>query len=71
MVDQGGPVAATAYLERLAEVFEDGVLTDAEAHSLAGLASHHELTSEQVDARRRAPAETLPWPGTHNNYGIW
>ena len=43
MVEQGAPTDTTGYLELLAEVLEDGLLTDAEAHSLTELASHFEL----------------------------
>ncbi|WP_326554401.1 exonuclease domain-containing protein [Micromonospora sp. NBC_01813] len=52
-VDKGAPADTTAYLELLAEVLEDGVLTDDEAASLAGLAGAYSLTRTQVEAAHR------------------
>jgi DNA polymerase-3 subunit epsilon len=52
-VEEGAPASATAYLELLAEVLEDGVLTDDEAASLASLAKTYSLTRDQVEAAHR------------------
>lgn len=52
-VAEGAPAVATAYLELLFEVLEDGVLTDAEASSLAELARTYSLTRKQVEAAHR------------------
>ena len=52
-VEAGAPAAATAYLELLAEVLEDGVLTDDEAASLASLAQTYSLSRDQVHAAHR------------------
>ncbi len=52
-VEEGAPLAATPYLELLAEVLEDGVLTDAEAVSLVELAKLYTLTREQIQAAHR------------------
>ncbi|MFG2044444.1 exonuclease domain-containing protein [Dactylosporangium sp. NPDC048998] len=52
-VEEGAPANATAYLELLAEVLEDGVLTDDEAASLADLAKTYSLARDQVDAAHR------------------
>lgn len=52
-VEEGAPASATAYLELLAEVLEDGVLTDDEAASLASLAKTYSLTRHQVAAAHR------------------
>ncbi len=49
-VEQGAPVEATAYLELVFEVLEDGVLTADEAQSLADAAGMYGLTREQVQA---------------------
>ncbi|WP_255608387.1 histone-like nucleoid-structuring protein Lsr2 [Micromonospora sp. PLK6-60] len=52
-MEEGAPTSTAGYLELLAEVLEDGVLTDDEAASLAGLANTYALTREQVDAAHR------------------
>lgn len=52
-IEEGAPSSTTGYLELLAEVLEDGVLTDDEAASLAGLAKTYSLSREQVDAAHR------------------
>ncbi|MEU9824743.1 hypothetical protein [Micromonospora chersina] len=52
-VEEGAPASATAYLELLAEVLEDGVLTDDEAASLASLAKTYSLSRDQVEAAHR------------------
>ncbi|WP_406081273.1 exonuclease domain-containing protein [Micromonospora sp. NBC_00858] len=52
-IEEGAPTNTTGYLELLAEVLEDGVLTDDEAASLAGLAKTYSLSREQVDAAHR------------------
>jgi DNA polymerase-3 subunit epsilon len=51
--EHGAPAAAGAYLELLAEVFEDGVLTSDEARALADLATTYHLSREQVTAAHR------------------
>lgn len=52
-VDEGAPAGTAAYLELLAEALEDGVLTVAEAASLAALAEAYSLTRDQVIAGHR------------------
>ncbi len=52
-VEDGAPETTKAYLELLAEVLEDGVLTADEAASLADLAKLYALTHEQVHAAHR------------------
>lgn len=51
--EHGAPATAGAYLELLAEVFEDGVLTSDEARALADLAATYRLSREQVAAAHR------------------
>jgi DNA polymerase-3 subunit epsilon len=52
-LEQGAPAGTTAYLELLAEVLEDGVLTAEEATSLAALAKVYSLTREEAHAAHR------------------
>ncbi|GAB3803106.1 exonuclease domain-containing protein [Micromonospora zhanjiangensis] len=52
-LEEGAPIGATAYLELLAEAFEDGILTSEEAAALASLAKTYSLTREQVEAAHR------------------
>ncbi|MGC5287548.1 Lsr2 family DNA-binding protein [Micromonospora sp. DT231] len=52
-MEEGAPTNTTGYLELLAEVLEDGVLTDDEAASLASLARTYSLSREQVHAAHR------------------
>jgi DNA polymerase III epsilon subunit family exonuclease len=52
-MEEGAPAIATAYLEMLFEVLEDGVLTDVEAQSLAEVAKVYSLTRQQVEATHR------------------
>lgn len=54
VVDEGAPTTATAYLELLFEVLEDGVLTESEAQSLVEVAGAFSLTRAQVEATHRA-----------------
>jgi DNA polymerase-3 subunit epsilon len=54
VVDEGAPAVARGYLELLLEVLEDGVLTEAEAVSLAELARQYSLSREQVVSTHRA-----------------
>jgi len=53
VIEQGAPAGTTAYLEVLAEVLEDGVLTADEAISLAGLAKIYSLTRAELHAAHR------------------
>jgi DNA polymerase-3 subunit epsilon len=53
VLEEGAPTVAAAYVELLAEALEDGVLTDAEAASLAELATTYALTRQQVDTAHR------------------
>jgi len=52
-VDDWAPSSTTAYVELLAEVLEDRVLTTEEAESLAELAGTYGLSREQVEAAHR------------------
>lgn len=52
-IEEGAPTSTAGYLEHLAEVLEDGVLTDDEAASLASLAKTYSLSREQVNAAHR------------------
>ena len=51
--DEGAPPAAAAYLELVAQVLEDGVLTADEAESLASLAKAYSLSLDQVGKAHR------------------
>jgi DNA polymerase-3 subunit epsilon len=53
-LDEGAPHGSLPYLEKLAEVLEDGVLDAQEAGDLAELAVIEELDSEAVAATNRA-----------------
>ena len=46
--EEGAPAGATAYLEKLAEVLEDGVLDPGEAAALADVADTYELADADV-----------------------
>lgn len=52
-VEEGAPASTTGYLELLAEVLEDGVLTDDEVASLKTLTKTYSLNREQVTAAHR------------------
>lgn len=47
-IDEGAPTGALAYLEKLAEVLEDGVLTPDEAADLDEVASMHDLDQSSI-----------------------
>ena len=53
-LDEGAPPGALAYLEKLAEVLEDGVLTADEAADLQEVAAVHDLDERAVIASHRA-----------------
>ena len=53
-LDEGAPAGALAYLEKLAEVLEDGVLTADEAADLQEVAAVHDLDAGAVTAAHRA-----------------
>ncbi len=53
-LDEGAPVGALAYLEKLAEVLEDGVLTAEEAADLQEVAAVHDLDAGAVTSTHRA-----------------
>jgi DNA polymerase-3 subunit epsilon len=52
-LDEGAPEGSLPYLELLAEVLEDGVLTDDERAALVDLASIYDLDGDAVDAAHR------------------
>ncbi|MBD8078168.1 exonuclease domain-containing protein [Cellulosimicrobium arenosum] len=54
VLDEGAPEGSGSYLELLAEVLEDGVLTDAEATALREVVELYGLTSDHVAAAHRA-----------------
>ncbi|MBT0768182.1 Lsr2 family protein [Kineosporia sp. J2-2] len=47
-LDEGAPAAALGYLEKLAEVFQDGTVTPQETTALAQVAAAEELTADDV-----------------------
>lgn len=53
-VPDDAPDGTSSYLEMLAEVFEDGVLTDDEASALSDLAALYELAPEAVTSAHEA-----------------
>ncbi|MFQ6169964.1 histone-like nucleoid-structuring protein Lsr2 [Oryzobacter sp. R7] len=53
-LDEGAPEGAVAYLEKLAEVLEDGELTAQESADLAAVAATEDLTDGQVADANRA-----------------
>ena len=53
-LDEGAPAGTLAYLEKLAEVIEDGVVTTDEAADLGAVAQAHDLTDGDVTAANRA-----------------
>jgi DNA polymerase-3 subunit epsilon len=53
-LDEGAPTGALAYLEKLAEVLEDGVLTADEAADLQDVAAVHDLDADALPATHRA-----------------
>lgn len=53
-LDEGAPAGALAYLEKLAEVLEDGVLTPDEAADLQDVAAVHDLDTDALTATHRA-----------------
>jgi DNA polymerase-3 subunit epsilon len=52
-LDEGAPEGSLPYLELLAEVLEDGVLTDDERAALVDVASIYDLDGDAVDAAHR------------------
>jgi DNA polymerase-3 subunit epsilon len=54
VAEEGAPGIATAYLELLYQVLEDGILTEDEAQSLADVAGAYSLSHEQINATHRA-----------------
>ncbi|MFC5731547.1 MULTISPECIES: exonuclease domain-containing protein [Nocardioides] len=58
-LDEGAPSGALAYLEKLAEVLEDGEVTTEEADELAAIAEAVQLTDDDVAAANRAFVLTL------------
>ena len=53
-LDEGAPAAALAYLEKLAEVLEDGEVTAEEAADLAAVADTEQLTNSDIAATNQA-----------------
>jgi DNA polymerase-3 subunit epsilon len=53
-LDEGAPSGSLAYLEKLAEVLEDGEVTAEEAADLAALADAEELTNADIAAANQA-----------------
>jgi DNA polymerase-3 subunit epsilon len=53
-MDEGAPPGALAYLEKLADVLEDGVLTESEAADLSEVAAGNGLADSEVWAANRA-----------------
>lgn len=53
-LDEGAPAGALAYLEKLAEVLEDGILTAIEAADLTDVAIMEELSVHDIVATNRA-----------------
>lgn len=58
-LDEGAPAGAPSYLEKLAEVLEDGVITTEEAADLASVAETAELTTDEIAMANRAFVMTL------------
>lgn len=58
-LDEGAPSGATAYLEKLTEVLEDGEVTAEEAADLATVAETEQLTSDDIAAANLAFVRTL------------
>jgi DNA polymerase-3 subunit epsilon len=52
-LDEGAPEGSLAYLELLAEVLEDGVLTDDERAALVDVAAVYDLNGDAVEAAHR------------------
>jgi DNA polymerase-3 subunit epsilon len=52
-LDEGAPEGSLPYLQLLAEVLEDGVLTDDERSALVDVATIYDLDGETVDAAHR------------------
>jgi DNA polymerase-3 subunit epsilon len=53
-LDEGAPPGALAYLEKLAEVLEDGEVTSDEAADLATVAETEELNHQDIESANRA-----------------
>lgn len=53
-LDEGAPAGALAYLEKLAEVLEDGEVTAEEAVDLAAVADTEQLTSHDITSANQA-----------------
>jgi DNA polymerase-3 subunit epsilon len=58
-LDEGAPTGAVAYLEKLAEVLEDGVLDPAEAAALADVADTYDLADADTAAAHLAFTRAL------------
>jgi len=58
-LDEGAPAGSITYLEKLAEVFEDGELTTDETTDLAAVAAAMNLSTDDVTAANRAFVLTL------------
>lgn len=58
-LDEGAPTGALAYLEKLAEVLEDGEVSTEEADDLASVADAAELTNDDVAAANLAFVRAL------------
>jgi len=58
-LDEGAPAGALAYLEKLAEVLEDGEVTTEEAAELASVADAEELTNNDITAANLAFVRAL------------
>jgi DNA polymerase-3 subunit epsilon len=53
-LDEGAPAGAMSYLEKLAEVLEDGEVTSQEADDLAGVADAEQLTNADIATANQA-----------------
>ena len=58
-LDEGAPTGALAYLEKLAEVLEDGEVSSEEADDLASVADAAELTNDDIAAANLAFVRAL------------
>jgi len=58
-LDEGAPAGAIAYLEKLAEVLEDGEVTTEEAADLAAVADAEQLTNSDLTAANQAFVQAL------------
>nr|WP_246391116.1 exonuclease domain-containing protein [Nocardioides soli] len=60
-LDEGAPEGAIAYLEKLAEVLEDGEITEAEAADLEAVITAVELGADDLAAANQAFVRALAW----------